>query len=304
MNEINFKQLEAFSSVARNNSFSKAGKELYLSQSTISTHISNLELALGCKLFDRKSGNKPSLTSDGKRVFKEVQIILEHCNALYKIKPNSDMLNLGASTVPGKYLLPALTASFHNLFNECRFKICNGNSGDVYKLLEAGEISVGLVGERQNNKDFAHKLLCRDKFVIIAPNQEPYKSLSPSSSPLDLILNSPFLIREKSSGTRRFLEEYLKGHGKKLDEIDVVAEYDDTEAIKLSVNQNMGISVLSVLSVGEEIKDKKLLAFDLEEENSFREIYIVKRKDKLLSPLEQKFIKFSVENANKIITKY
>ena len=300
MVDISFKQLESFVAVCQKGSFSKAAEELFLSQSTISTHINNLELALNSRLFYRKPGNKPVLTPKGEKVFLEAKIILDRLNAISRVNEDETRLSLGASTVPGQYLLPTLTASFHEVFPKCTFKIRGGNSGQVFKLLKSGEISLGIVGEKEEEKEFSYELLCRDRFVVICPNREPFSSL-PKSSGKEIILKEPFLVREGSSGTRKYLETYLKKIGSSMESLNIVGEYDDSESIKLSAMGNMGVSLLSVLSVREEIKSGKLLSFDLGEEESFRDIYFVYKKDHFLLPMEEKFVKFSLEKVREIL---
>ena len=162
MDKINFKQLEAFVSIVKNQSFSAAAKELYTSQSTISMHILNLEKSLNCTLFERKSGVKPHLTPEGEKVYTESEIILDHCRILTEMKFENSNLHLGASSVPGKYIIPKLTTAFQKIYTQSRIKLFSGNSGDVYQLLGDREISIGVVGERKYTDRFDHKLLMKD----------------------------------------------------------------------------------------------------------------------------------------------
>lgn len=62
---MNLKQLEAFVQVAEGGSFSKAARELYLTQPTISAHISSLEKELNVRLFVRNT-KEVSLSDNGK----------------------------------------------------------------------------------------------------------------------------------------------------------------------------------------------------------------------------------------------
>lgn len=296
MKEINFKQLEAFVAVVQNKNFSASAKELYLSQSTISTHISNLEKCLNCRLFERKAGCNPVLTPSGQKVYDEAIIILQHCAALSKIEDDETQLKLGASTVPSKYLLPSLMTDFHTMYPQCKYKLYNGNSGQIHSYLEAGKINIGFVGEKIDEKKFSYQFLARDRFVLITANTKTYCDFAKQGFTGNMLLNKPFLIREKSSGTRQFFEEYLKAHGNNIERLNIVGEFDDTEAIKFSVIQDMGVAVISALSVSAELKDGKLLGFDLDTDGAYRNIYIVKRKIHTLSQVEEKFVKFASEN--------
>lgn len=292
MLDISLKQLEAFAAVARTQSFTEAAERLFLSQSTVSTHISKLEASLGCRLFRRGAGNKPTLTAQGERVYREVEEILEHCEQLCGVREENTCLRLGASTVPGKYLFPALMSGFLVHYPESKYQLYNGNSGEIHSLLESGKIRLGLVGERQEDKDFRYEVIARDRLVFITPNVEPYRSLLKKGTSGEALLGEPFLLREEESGTRRFFESYLAGRGFLPEQLHVVAEMNDTETIKASVIQRMGIAVISELAVREERKEKKLLTFDLEADGAFRNIYLSYRKDTAFTRMEEDFLRF------------
>ena len=66
---MNLKQLEAFVEVAEGGSFSKAAKNLYLTQPTISAHISALEKELEVRLFVRNT-KEVSLSAEGQTLYR------------------------------------------------------------------------------------------------------------------------------------------------------------------------------------------------------------------------------------------
>jgi DNA-binding transcriptional LysR family regulator len=74
-----------------------------------------------------------------------------------------------------------------------------------------------------------------------------------------------------------------------------VAQIDNPEAIRSSVSRGLGISVISGLAVQKDVEEGKLLEFDLDIGGAFRKIYMVWRKDAVLSNVEQRFIRFVQE---------
>ena len=123
MVDITLKQLESFVMTAEMSSFTRAAEALYLTQSTISTHIATLEQILGCRLIQRRSRQKVVLTEEGNRVYAEARDILDRSRALQEIgsRERNRMLVLGASTVPGQYLLPELMAGFQSCEPDSRY---------------------------------------------------------------------------------------------------------------------------------------------------------------------------------------
>jgi DNA-binding transcriptional LysR family regulator len=86
MLKINLKQLEAFVATAEFSSFTKASEELFLTQSTVSSHINALEGALGVRLIQRSARQRVMLTKEGEQVYREAREILDRCQSLQELK--------------------------------------------------------------------------------------------------------------------------------------------------------------------------------------------------------------------------
>ena len=115
MNDISLKQLEIFVAVVEYGGFTRAAEELFFNQSTVSAHISLLEQALGKELFVRSNRRHVRLTKEGEQVYPIARRILNDCAALRTLFSDADsapVVALGASTVPGQYLVPGYLAAF------------------------------------------------------------------------------------------------------------------------------------------------------------------------------------------------
>lgn len=123
MLDINLKQLEVFVTTAEYGSFTRAADTLYLSQSTVSSHIRSLEETLGVLLFDRAARRRVALTEAGKRIYPTAREIVDRCRALQSNLPEREgnLLTVGASTVPAQYLIPRLLADFSRQRPDCQF---------------------------------------------------------------------------------------------------------------------------------------------------------------------------------------
>lgn len=297
MLEINLKQLEAFVATAEYRSFTKAAEAMYLTQSTISSHISTLERILGVRLIQRGARQRVALTEEGERVYRESKHILNQCQALQDMGDQSveNQLTLGASSVPSQCLLPEIMASFLSQCPDSRYVQLRGDSMQIHRYLEQGKCRLGFVGTAINRQAFHYHAVAEDRLVVITACQEPYLSLREQGVTGRELLDRPIILREESSGTRQAMNAYLAQCGIPRESLNIVAQIDNPEAIRSSVSRGLGISVISWLAVRDDVKAGKLLAFDLDAGGTFRKIYLCWRKDTILTNMEHKFVRFIQE---------
>ena len=134
---MDFRQIEAFVSVYRLRNFSRAGKALFLTQPTISSHISDLETELEVKLFDRSS-REVMPTGAGDIFYQYAVNLLEtrDCAISSLNQHNRQIegrLEIAASTIPCQYLLPKLMIGFQKINPNIRFLIHQGDTNQVIK---------------------------------------------------------------------------------------------------------------------------------------------------------------------------
>ena len=294
MLEINLKQLEAFVTTAEYSSFTKAAEALYLTQSTVSAHINSMEQTLGVRLIQRGSRRKVQLTTEGKQAYDMAKEILNRCQSLQNLGSTIEQcqLTVGASSVPSQYLVPELMLGFLSKNPESRYMLQRGDSDRIHHLLKQGDVRIGFVGAAQDRENYHYHAVAGDRLVLITANTEHYRKLKTAGTSGRELLHEPMILREISSGTRRAMEAYLTRLGVPVRSLDLVAQIDNTEAIKSSVSRGIGVSVVSELTVREELENGKLLSFDLDSGGLFRNIYLCWRKDVALTAVERKFVEF------------
>ena len=274
MNDISLKQLEIFVAVVEYGGFTRAAEELFFNQSTVSAHISLLEQALGKELFVRSNRRHVRLTKEGEQVYPIARRILNDCAALRTLFSDADsapVVALGASTVPGQYLVPGYLAAFLKREPEFRYSLRRGDSEQVHRMLKSGQIAVGFVGAVSEPENVDYFPLYDDRLVLAAPNNEHYRMLRERGVyGRELLLEEPFVSREEGSGTR----------------------VDDPEAIKQMVSGGVGVAVLSALAVEQEVQNGTLLAFEMDKSALKRTIYLITLKSQQLSRMEQKLVDF------------
>ena len=178
---MNLKQLEAFVQVAEGGSFSKAARELYLTQPTISAHISALERELNVRLFIRNT-KEVGLSEDGRELYKYARKIID---LEYQIQEhfhvNEDAgkrsVTIAASTIPAQYLLPDVLILFKERYPQERFKIIETDSTEVVTHIIEGVADIGFTGTVLEKKYCRYIPFYKDKLVIITPNTPEYQAL-------------------------------------------------------------------------------------------------------------------------------
>ena len=297
---MNLKQLESLALIIESRSFSQAAKKLFLTQPTISSHISLLEKELNTQLLIRTTKDVYP-TENGKKLYTYAKQILNLQNKIFQefnVKTEeSNLLTLGASTIPEQYILPEVLPKYIKK-NKAELKIIQGDSSEVINKVINKEIEIGLVGTQLDNSSLIFEPFYKDKLVIITPVNDKYIKMKEEGFHINDLLKEPIIMREEGSGTRKEIREFLKAHNFDINNLNVIATLNSIEAIKKSVQNNMGISIVSNLAVEDFAKDNKVLLFEFEEMNMYRNLYIVRNKEMYMSKCALKFIKFIREFFN------
>lgn len=293
---MNLKQLEAFVEVAEKNSFSKAAKSLYLTQPTVSAHISALEKELGSRLLIRNT-KEVELSESGKRLYeyaKQIVLLTAQIEQEFGKKERrgeKPYFTIAASTVPAQYLLPNLLMRFRNLYPMDQFRILESDSVGVVEKVAARKADIGLAGTDTAGKYCEFLPFYEDELIVITPNTVKFQNRKQTGNALDWIAGEPILLREEGSGTRKETMRILQKAGIEEEQLQVIASIENPETIKRSVASGMGISVLSALSAQDAVSSGQVLAFPLGEERSTREIYVVYNKNFQLAAGAVRFLK-------------
>ena len=297
---MNLKQLEAFVQVAEGGSFSKAAKELYLTQPTVSAHISALEKELGVRLFVRNT-KEVAMSQEGQELHRYARQIVDlerQIGEHFHLKENTGKhcITIAASTIPSQYLLPRVLAKFTERYPTEQFKLIETDSAEVVSQIIDGVVDIGFTGTVLEKRYCKYLPFYKDKLNIITPNTEKYRMLK-EEYPNDIswLLSEHVIMREEGSGTRKEAEKQIKKAGVSVTALDIVANMDNQETIKRSVRQGLGVSILSQLATEDEVKAGYMLAFPIPGSDEGRDINLVYNKNSQLSRNVERFVKLVKE---------
>jgi DNA-binding transcriptional LysR family regulator len=254
--DMQLPHLETFAKAAELGSFTRAAKALKLTQAAVSQRIHALERALDKSLFQRRGG-RVLLTQAGKALYGYAEQILElHRQAWRDVAsqetPLSGELLLGASSIPGEHLLPALLSEFGRRYPHVHVRASISDSLAVTSQVERGDVSLGLVGRKTDQPHLEYRLFARDRVVLIVPSRHPLARRKKVS--IAELCRQPLIMREAGSGLRHCVEKSLERAGRSWHDLHIALELGSNEAIKEAVLRGAGVSVLSAYAVQKELK--------------------------------------------------
>lgn len=292
---IDFRHLETFCRVASLKSFSKAAEDLFLTQPTVSGHILILEKSLGLRLFDR-TGREVRLTPAGKILFTFASKMLlsrkELINALSEFSQGlRGELVIGASTIPGEYLLPKLLGQFKKEHLHFTLSLKIADTQEIVRHVLEGTVEFGLIGAKLPHPSLYYEKYMEDEIVVISPIDHPLSQQKKVT--LEDLLKEPWIIREEGSGTQMAVENMLRKRGKTLKQFQVIMSMGNTSSLKEGVKAGLGLAFISKKAIEEELNRNLLSKIDLVGTDPIlRPIYIVLFRGRTLSPMGTAFLRF------------
>lgn len=289
---IETRHLRVFVAVYKALSFTKAATELYTSQPTVSEHIQNLEARLNCKLFDRL-GRTIMPTVEAELLYPRARAILEDLDRLAdELSATGNIvageLIIGASTIPGAYILPQLAASFKEQFPDISFEIRIGDSALIVDKVAANDIFMGVVGVKISSPKLTYYPFVEDELILAAAATNPIAD----SIRIKDLGKLPFIVREKGSGTRKSTETLLGQHDLALNKFNICATLGSSAAVKEAVKANLGVSILSRQAVRDEISSGQVRNIQVEGMRLKRKFYIVVASRRTLPVHYNQFFQF------------
>ena len=199
-------------------------------------------------------------------------------------------LKIGASTIPGNYMLPILAASFKQKHPDISFEI---NIADTRKITDGilqHEILLGIVGASMEPRSLVYEPVFTDELVFAGT-----QALMRKSDVGKDIYSLPFLIREEGSGTRKTMEEWLEKMKINSRKLNIVAVLGSTDAVKQALKAGLGTSIISRRAIEEELESGALVQKNIGPEMK-RAFYLAHHKKRSLPPHYQAFFDFLKHN--------
>lgn len=287
-------QLEAFSVIVREKSFSRAAETLHLTQPSISTRIANLEAEIEAELFIR-DGRTIKLSKYGELFEPYVQRILalakEAKSAIHQTKNEEKLhLDIGTTSRIATYLLPILLERYQTDMPQVEVSIQTGLSEQVMDMLHNGTIHVGLLNDPLDDDRWDKLPLFKDHILLVCSPDHPLYAQYQRDHTFSVqsLQGIPVINAKNPSKYHRPLIEWLCTH-------QIVSKHhitvDNIEAMKRLAARKVGVAFLPRMAVLREIKSGELIDIPFEQQQQFtRETFLVYQRQRYTNPALDSFV--------------
>lgn len=220
---INFLNLEYFLAAAEELNITRAARRLYISQQSLSNHISNLEKEFDVQLFNRTT--PLTLTYAGRALKQRAKQLLELKDETYReladIKDfTTGQISIGVSHTRGRFLLPAILPVYKEKFPNIELHLVEGNSSELSTYLIRGDIDliIDLLPFKAENVEIVP--ICEEEILLVVPDQildhyfpgrqEEIQALLENNADVNLLKDCPYLLINKGNRVRTIADEIFE----------------------------------------------------------------------------------------------
>jgi len=284
-----FKQLKYLIAVSNNLHFGKAAKDCYVSQSTLSSGIQELEKLLNIKLIERTKRNV-LLTPLGKQISESAQkIILEMNNVLDSAKSAQESLTgetkLGIIPTIAPYLLPNIMPRIKKKFPKLDLRLVEDQTAKILAMLYQGNLDIAIIAKPYKTENLVVKILKKDYFYVALPFNSPLAKDNKNNLNSHEINKSNMLLLDEGHCLR---EHALQScDAKTIKNVDVFKATSLLTLVQMVAN-GTGITLIPELIINSQmLKRNKIKIIQYEKKQYYRDIVMCWRAS---SPRQNDFI--------------
>jgi LysR family transcriptional regulator, low CO2-responsive transcriptional regulator len=296
------RQLRVFDVAARHMNFSRAAEELHLSQPAVSTLIKQLAAHAGLPLFERVR-QKLYLTPAGEEMLRcsraVAHLVQETEAAMGRLRGVSGgRLNVAVISA-GDYFFPRVLAEFARRHPGVELNLAVHNRESLLRCLADNLTDLAVMVRPPPRADAVAERFAPHPYVIVAAPGHPLVGLR--DIPRSALLKQSFVTRERGSDTWNSMREVF---GRLFSRLSLSMEIHSTETIKQAVIAGMGISFLSLHTIGLELETGRLAILDVQGFPATLSWYVVHRREKRLPPAAIAFKEFLVQEGTQLIARF
>lgn len=292
--------LTSFIETVKQNSISKASKNLHMTQSALSQQLQALEKSLNEKLLIR-SNKGVELTDEG-------EIVLSYAEALVNVYENmvkeleqckySEIheIKISSCNSVGEYLLPCTLHLYKKHQPDTRFSIKNEYTKNIIEHVLDCSADIGFI-DMEIDIEGIECINITDINLIFVYSKD--RTISKDSISLEQISKLPLIVGSKESSIRELIEKMFNDHNIPPNKLNIEMELDTIESIKASVVANHGVSILPATSVKKELYTNLFSTTPIKEVSPICEISVIYQKSRASQPHLKDFISFIKNHGKK-----
>lgn len=286
--------MKIFIQVYRTQSITHAAQLLNMTQPAVTRAIQEIERYYGVCLFERIN-RRLYVTESGKQLYAQAVHIVNSFDTMEKGLRNWDelgVLRIGASITLGNFLLPDLVAALQQKHPNLQIRAQISNGAQLQEALLDNRLDLAMIEGAVSPERLHSEAFTCDRLVLILPPGHPL--CSAQNICLQDLSSSKFLLRERGSAGRTFLDHVFAIHGLPM---EPVWESTSTHAIIKAVHAGIGISFLPEQLVKSEIDEGFVVTREISDEKFVRKHFLVWHRNKFLSASARDFIALCREYA-------
>ncbi len=293
---MEIRQLRAFVAIAESGTFTAGALRVHVTQAAISMQIRQLETEIGAKVFVR-APRHVILTEAGEQLLRRARHILrEHDAALDEIAElagaERGRLRIGsASAMVLTEQLPSILKDLRKQHPAAEISVMSGTSEVLVDQILAGEVDIAFVSLPVDVRGIKTERLSEDQLVAIASPQ--HKLAKQRTISAYTLAGERLILGERGGNTRRLIDQFFAQAGVSL---HVAMELSRQQAIKRMVEEDMGVGIVPLQSVKDEVEKGRLIRWWIEGAQINWELGIAQLSNGYDSPIMQKFVALAHKN--------
>lgn len=291
---MNLNLLKTYIRVVETQNLSRTAEDFGLSQPAVTKQIQTLEDMYGILLLER-SGRKLRPTEAGETLYNCAREVVRSMDKLDKAmeeisESRKGNLYLGASTIPGQYILPRIIKGFKEKYPHISISLDIADTEKIFNKVSERELDIGIVGGWSNNRKVEGFPWLQDELVLIIPEQHPMAGQASVS--LQDLLEERWIFREKGSGTRKAMEDLMAIYNVNREKLNIYMETGSTEAVLAMVEAGMGVSIVSRWVIRPQGSAYKIKYLTLREDEARRMFYVALPRQKVRRKSVSNFLEY------------
>ena len=292
MSGPSLQRLKVFVAVSEAGGFTAAARALDMAQSTVSTHVRQLEAEMGARLFDRESGSlRP--TRAGETLLDYARRVLDtYDEAVDRLRrlghgPVRGPLSIGGTATAGEGVLPRLLVEYASLYPHVDLDLRIDNTTETLRLLDAGEVGLVVAADAGPPPGHHSELVAEEPQVVIAAADHPLAGGPVASGDLR---GSTVLVREHGSTTRSYQLVLLEQWG--IPQVGIWT-IRSTAAIVQAVAAGLGIACVTRVAADAVLRLGQVIELDLRPAPATRPVHLILKHGRSLSRPEEEFVRLA-----------
>lgn len=291
---MDYRHLKYFMEVAQQKSFSKAARNLHISQSAISRMIKSLEEELGVTLFIRNA-KTVEITAPGTIFYnyaKRCLFVFEHLKSDFEneFKLKQDTIEIGLPPITDAHVFAKLLGEFKRTYPQIAIKLYEHGSKVIESSVQEGIIDVGIICTIPN-KDFESFFLSEDEMCVVMPKGYPLEENK--EVPMKLLADYPLVLYRDDFN----LHDDILTNCKKIGfSPRVVFETSQRELMLQTVASGLGVAILTSRLCPRNSETSRVVTRVMTEPRMTHHLYAIWKKGRFLSRAARLWIEFTKDH--------